>query len=51
MTVQNNIDFMDGTLDVVFMPENNITLGTLNVFIDDEPKQFNAQAVCWNGYS
>jgi hypothetical protein len=49
MTVQNNIDFMDGTLDVVFMPENNITLGTLNVFIDDELKQFNAQAVCLEG--
>lgn len=49
MTVQNNIDFMDGQLTIIFMPENNITLGTLDVFIDDKLVKFNAQAVCSEG--
>ncbi len=46
MKVQNGIDFMDGQLTLMFMPENNITLGTLEVFIDDCLVKFYAVANC-----
>lgn len=46
MKVQNGIDFMDGQLTLMFMPENNITLGTLEVFIDDCLVKFYAVAKC-----